>query len=310
MVRRLFLLLAACAAARAQTVPAADAPAVPPAPPTEASPFFSRLSGLFSGDLPELNLPDTIKLSFRPHFGDLFNRDYMRVESGVRWALSEHFELRTDASVFFTHGLGAGAAGYGIGQLRGGARYVFRDAPWQGYETSVDFGASWPVGHPPADMTDGFSHFQPSFVVQHLTDRFPRLTLFAGLGLDIVKKSAIPGTPGINQPHDSVMTATAGGVYDAGQLKWTFTTLYANSALVGQGPRSYVYVQPGLLWYVPRKYTFHSRTQWIVGLGANTSWGPDGMHFSASTKLRAEITFREVMDKIRPRRDKPAPDAN
>jgi hypothetical protein len=283
------------------------APAAPPQPPTEASPFFSRLSGLFSGDLPELNLPDTIKLTFRPHFGDPFNRDYMRVESGVRWALSEHFELRTGASAFFTHGF-RDSAGYGIGQLSGGARYIFRDAPWQGYETIVDVGYVAPVGHPPVDMTDGFTHFQPSFIVQHLTDFNPRLTLFTGMGLDIVNKTSIPGTFGTNQPHDSVISTTAGGVYDAGQIKWTFTAIYANSVLVGVRARSFVYLQPGLLWYVPRKYTFHSRTQWIAGLGANASWGPDGMHFGASTRLRAEITFRQVMDKIRSRPEKAAPD--
>ncbi len=291
MLRLLSVLLAAglttvAAKAQAQSEPS-----------SLARRTFSRLGNLFGGDLPELDRPNVFKLTFRPHFGDLHRRDYLRLETGLRWALSGHFELRSDASVFVTHGL-KDSAGYGIGRIRGGARYIFSDLPWRDYETSLDLQVETPVGRPPVDMTDGFAHIRPSFIVQHRVERNPRLTLYGGLGLDLIDKTSIPGTPGFNQPHDNSLALTAGGVYDAGQLKWTFAATYATTALIGERSNQFVYLQPGLLWYVPHRFTFNSKSQFILGLGARTTWGPDGTDFGLSSRLRVELTLRQFMDGI------------
>jgi hypothetical protein len=278
---------------------AQSAPA--PNPANKDRPFFSRVSGLFGGDLPQLDPPGTMKLILRPHFGDLVHNEYMRVDTGLRWALNDDFELSSEASVFFTHGLknSADSAGSGIGKLRFGSKYVFERWPRFDYETTLALNIDLPVGHAPIDMTDGHNHFAPNVVVQHSWRRWPRLTTFGGMGLDLVSNSPVAGRWGTNQPHENSASVTAGGVYDLGQIKWTYTTTYATTAGLGKHTDHFLYVQPGLLWYVPRKFTFHSKTQWIVGLSARTSWGPDGLDFSLSSRLRAEITFRQVMDKMR-----------
>jgi len=38
-----------------------------------------------------------------------------------------------------------------------------------------------------------------------------------------------------------------------------------------------------------------------VGLGLRSTWGPDGYDFGVSTRVRAEITFRQVVARIRER---------
>jgi len=294
----LLILLASCVApARAQTVATEPAPSVP-----LQEKLFSRINGIFNGDLPSLDLPGTYKFILRPHFGDLVRRDYMRVETGLRWSLDDNFELSTEASVFFTHGLGGSSSdGYGIGRLRFGSKYVFERWPRPDYETSVGLNVELPTGHPPVDMTDGHYHFAPSFVVQHNWSSHPRLTTFAGMGLDLLGNSSVAGTFGTNQPHDDSFSLTSGAVYDVGQLKWTLSGTYATTAWLGHQTDNFYYLQPGVLWYVPSKFTFHSKTQWIVGLGARTTWGPDGFDFGTSSRVRAEITFRQVMDKFRRR---------
>ncbi|MDI1319649.1 MAG: hypothetical protein PSW75_05570 [bacterium] len=141
MARRLSLtlttILFAVTAVWAQTPPASSPPPAPAGPPSLATRYLPHLSDLFGSDLPELDRPNAIKLTVRPHFGDLVHRDYMRMETGLRWALNDHFELKSAASVFFTHGL-KGSAGYGIGELSGSAKYIFDDLPWTDYETSVE----------------------------------------------------------------------------------------------------------------------------------------------------------------------------
>lgn len=287
--------------ARAQTAPAPDNPVVAPAPP-----LISRINNLFGGDLPQLDLPGTYKLILRPHFGDLVRRDYMRVESGLRWSLDDDFELSAEGAAYFSHGLGkSNLDGAGIGRLRFDGKYIFERWPHANDEASLGLTVELPTGHPPVDMTDGHYHVTPTAVVQHNWASRPRVTTFGGLGLDLLGSSSVAGTFGTNQPHNDSMSVTTGALYDVGQLKWTLTGTYATTALTGSQNNNFFYLQPGVLWYVPSRFTFHSKTQWIIGLNARATWGPDGFDVSVGSRVRAEITFRQVMDKFR--RSKPSP---
>lgn len=292
------LLLATVLAARAQTA----TPAGNVQEPQDTRSLLTRVRGLFDFDLPTIDAPGTVKLTLHPHLGDLVRRDYMRVDTGFRWAVNDHFEISPEAAVYFTHGLGGHDDGYGIGELRLGAKYILHGWPDPDFETSVFLNAEVPVGDPPVDLTDGLNHFAPGFLVQHRSSHHRKLTTFAGAGVDLVSVSDVAGTPVRNQPLDDSMNFTAGAVYDFGQIKWTLTATYATTAVLGDATEHFYYLRPGLLWYVPRKYTLNSKTQWLLGLGLRASWGPDGSELSFQNRVRAEITFRQVMENIRTRR--------
>lgn len=298
MFRRTLPLLAALVAAslHAQTtVPVAGREAGPDG----RRPVLSRINGIFDGDLPQLDIPGTIKLTLRPHVGDLIRRDYIRTEAGFRWSLNESFEINTDASIFLTHGLGDNNdSGNGVGKVRLGSRYVLEDWPKRDYDTSLALNMEAPVGHPPIDMTDGQYHLTPNFIIQHEWARNRKITTFAGLGFDFIDPSSIPGRFGTNQPHEDSVNGTVGAIYDMGQLKYTLSATYATTAWLGNRTDHFFYLQPGVQWYVPSRFTFHSKTQWIASFGIRTSWGPDGTDISFRTRLRAEITFRQVMNRL------------
>ncbi len=295
MARRLLLFALSFAALQAQTSEV-DRPGG-----GADRPILSRITGIFD-DLPQLDLPGTFKILLRPHFGDLVRRDYMRTETGLRWALNEQFDVSAEASVFFTHGLDEDhSAGYGIGRVRLGSRYLIKAWPRSRYDTSLSLTMDAPVGRPPADMTDGQYHLTPSFILQRRSSHHPRLTTFAGLGLDLVDDSDIPGVFGTNQPHEDSFNGTVGAVYDMGQLKYTLSATYATTAWLGDDTDHFYYLQPAVQWYVPRKFTFNSKGQWIASFGIRSSWGPDGTDISFRTRVRAEITFRQLMRNIRER---------
>lgn len=280
-------------------------PAPTDAKPTEGEagenrPVLSRITGIFD-DLPQFDVPGTFKVILRPHFGDLVHRDYMRTETGLRWALNEQFDITAEASVYFTHGLGDSDDGYGVGRVRLGSRYLINDWPRWGYDTSLSLTMDAPVGSPPVDMTDGQYHLTPSFIMQRKLPQFRRITAFGGLGLDLLDASDIPGRFGTNQPHEDSVNGTLGLIYDLGQLKYTVSATYATTALISDVTDHFFYLQPGVQWYVPRKFTFNSKTQWIASFGVRTSWGPDGTDVSFRTRVRAEITFRQLMRNIRER---------
>jgi hypothetical protein len=295
----LFTILVLTAAAQTATT-AGNIPTSPGAPS-----FLTKVRGLFDFDLPDIDAPGTIKLTLHPHLGDLIRRDYMRVDTGFRWALKENFEINPEAAVYFTHGFGGGNDGYGIGELRLGSKYILRGWPVPDMETSVFLNVEVPVGSPPVNLTDGLNHFAPGFLIQHHSSRNRKITTFAGAGLDLVSVSDIAGTPVRNQPLDDSMNFTAGAIYDLGQVKWTLSATYATTAALGDVTDHFLYLRPSLLWYVPRKYTFNSKTQWLLGLGLRASWGPDGSELSFNTRVRAEVTFRQVVENIRSRRKEP-----
>lgn len=292
-------------------LPALGAQDAPPAgnraPETGSTSLLPKVRGLFDFDLPDIDPPGTVKLTLHPHLGDLIRRDYLRLEAGLRWAVNDQFEFSPAATVYFTHGLKGSDGGYGIGELRLGTKYVLRNWPDPDMETSVFLNIETPVGHPPVDLTDGLNHFAPGFLVQHHSSRNSRLTTFAGAGVDLVSQSNVIGTPVRNVPLDDSLNFTAGAVYDLGQIKWTISATYATTAGLGDLTEHYFYLRPNLLWSVPRRFTLNSKTNWLVGLGLRASWGPDGSEVSFRSRVRAEITFRQVMQNIRNRGKDPAP---
>jgi hypothetical protein len=305
---RLFVGLALALPVSGQTAAPAGSPAS--AAPTEKtgikhvpSPttLFTRIRGVFDVELPRLDPPGTFSLHVNPRFGDLLHRTYLRVPVGVTWAVDDRLGFNVEASAYGTHGLKGGETNhvYGIGQLHGGAKYLFPHWPRAGYKTSLGFNLDYPIGSPPADLTDGRNHYIPYAVVERRLPDHPKLTLFGGLSADFVTDSSVRGRVGANSPRSDSLSLTAGGIYDLGQVKWTLESTYTTTALIGHDARNIFTVRPSLLWFVPRQITLNSKTQWIVGLGARATWGPDGFEFSTGTRVRAEITFRQVWGKIR-----------
>lgn len=262
--------------------------------------FGWRIGGLFDVDLPRFDPPGTFRLQFNPRFGDLIRRDYIRVPTGVRWAYNDRTEFYAEAEAFAAHGLANNTSdGYGIGELRFGARYLYRHFPWRDYETSVGLNLEFPVGNPPRDLTDGRNHYSPYFVTQRRLRLHPKWTVFTGLSADFVADSAYaPLNLGVNATKDHSVSLNSGAIYDLGAVKWTLQTTYTTTALAGVDEHFFT-IRPSVLWWVPRKYTLNSKTQWIVGFGVRSTWGPDGYEFSTGTRVRAEITFRQAVQRLR-----------
>lgn len=262
--------------------------------------FGQRIAGLFDLDLPRFDPPGTFRVQLNPRFGDLIRRDYLRVPTGLRWTLNERVELFGELEAYGTHGLDSDTStGYGISELRFGGRKLYRDFPRRDYDTSVGLNLEFPVGNPPPGMTDGRNHYSPYFITQHRLRRHPKWTVFSGLSLDVVTDSAYaPLSLGRNATKDDSVSFNSGAIYDLGQLKWTLQTTYTTTVISGIDEHFFS-IRPSVLWWVPKRYTFKSKTQWIVGFGVNSTWGPDGYQFSTSSRVRAEITFRQAIQRVR-----------
>jgi hypothetical protein len=296
-------LLACCVLAAAPFAAAQDRLTAPEARNPQANPttpgLLNRIRGLFDIDLPHLDPPGTFRLTFNPRLGDLLHRDYIRLPTGVRWAVNDHLGFNVEAEAYATHGLGGGTGNYGFGMIRVGGKYLLPRCPSEFYQTSVGLETAVPVGSPPYDLTDGHNHFSPSIVVERHDPKSPRWTQFAGFSFDVVTPSGVNGDFGLNTPKDDSLSLTGGAIYNLGQLKWTVQGTYTTTALITDGSEHFLTIRPSVLWFVPRRFTFNSKTQWIIGVGVRSTWGPDGYEFSTGTRVRAEITFGQALQKIR-----------
>jgi hypothetical protein len=305
VIRRCVILplLACCALAAVPFAVAQDRSPDPGARDPQANPstpgLFNRIRGLFDIDLPHLDPPGTFRLTFNPRFGDLLRRDYIRLPTGVRWAVNDRLGFNVEAEAYATHGLGDSTGNYGFSMIRAGGKYLLPRCPAELYQTSLGFEAALPVGSPPYDLTDGHNHFSPSIVVERHDPEFPRWTQFAGFSFDVVTPSSVNGDFGLNTPRDDSLSLTGGAIYNLGQLKWTVQGTYTTTALITDGSEHFLTIRPSVLWFVPRRFTFNSKTQWIIGVGVRSTWGPDGYEFSTGTRVRAEITFGQALQKIR-----------
>lgn len=283
--------------------PAADDPsatAAGPAPAPSGDREIRKIEGIFGSDLPKTERKGSVRLILHPHFGDLTNRDYIRVLTGLRWGVNAHTELSTGVETFLDHGLKKTSPGSGVGDLRFGGKYSFGEKILPGFDTSAGLNLFFPVGHPPDTMTNGHNAYSPFVVVGKKIARHPGLTLFLNTGVDFLRRTSIPGTFERNTPHSDSFSLTPGLVYDRYPYHYTLEFSYETTSLIGRGNQQFFTVRPGFAWDLPPGLRFGARGRVTVGLGVHVTFGPDGTTTGGGGKVRAEFGLRRWLDnKIR-----------
>ncbi len=256
---------------------------------------FSPVRGLFDVDLPKTVEKASMKLLVNPHFGDLLNRDYLRVPVGVRIGINNRTEVSAEMESFLEHGLKKSGPGYGVGVLRLGGKYQWLHWLKPFVDTSTGLNTTLPVGRPPIDMTDGFFHVSPYVTFAKRWADHPKLAPFVSLGPDLMWDAGVRGTIPKNQPHSDSMSVAAGCFVDYSELfKYTLVATYTTTALIGQGNKHFLSVNPSILWQLPPMLTFGSKSRWIFGVGLKAKFGPEGSTMSTGAKLRGEFSFARL----------------
>ncbi|HVT73014.1 MAG TPA: hypothetical protein VHD61_07745 [Lacunisphaera sp.] len=272
-------------AARAQEAPASNLPS----PDDQA---LQKVSGIFDTDLPKTEKKGRIRLIVHPHLGDFTRRPYVRVPLGIRWGVNDHVELSATVEPYLEHGLRRGSPGNGLGDVEFGGKYAFHRWLQPDFDASVGANLRFPVDHPPLDMTDGYNHYAPYFVVAHQSRRIEGLKYFASTTLDYMDKSSVAGSFRKDDPHSTNMIFGTGFVLDRYPYHYTLETGYQTTSLVGRDNKQFVYVRPGFAWDIPRRYTFDSHGRWLIGVSFKITEGPDGTRIDSGGKLRGEFSLR------------------
>lgn len=253
-----------------------------------------KIRGVFNSSLPGTQRKNSLRLSFHPRVGDVLKRDHVRVPLGLRYGLTDRWEITGSIEGYFSHGL-RDAAWFdrsGLSKTGLGTKYrlgQLGDSAWKG-AVGLDF--STPIGDPPMEITDGLRHYAPYVTLSRRLEGDPRWRIFWNVGADLVSATDIPGRLDKNELGTDSLSLTAGTVFDRGPWHYTLEAELTSTRPFG-GPAQEVFaLRPGVLWEVPERFTGRVGGKWVFGVGLRTSFGPDGTDVGGSAKVRVNFDFK------------------
>lgn len=253
-----------------------------------------RIKGVFDSALPGTEQKNRLRFIIHPHFGDFNRRDYLRMPLGLRYGLTTRWEITGEVESYFSHGFGGQKwfEEYGFDNLHLGTKYRIGTRFWPGWDTGVGVDYQTPVGRPPPDVNDGLTHLSYYATFSHDLAGRPGWRFFWSAGADDVSTTGRPVTLQKNDLGDDAVNLSAGFVWQRGVLNYTFETSFATTRLTGTRDRDLVTIRPGVVWQVPKRYTFNSKGQWLLGLALRFNHGADGYDYGVSGKLRVSFDFK------------------
>jgi hypothetical protein len=262
-----------------------------------------KIHGIFETELPRTQWRSTLRLIFHPHFGDLTQRDYLRTPIGLRYGLTERWDVTSELESYVAHGLGDVSFGRKAGIS--GARFTtkYRLAEWMEprIATATGISLSSPLGSPPPQVTDGLRHITPFVTFAHSLEARPEFTTFVSFAYDAATRTQVKGERRKNTFVDDSWSVTPGFVWQRGAFLYTGELAIATSAGVSRNPQTVFVVRPGVAWELPKALTFHSPGRWVFGLGLRAGFGPDGTDLGVSGKFRGDFDFRRLFGHRRER---------
>jgi len=254
-----------------------------------------RVRGVFDSNLPNTERKYSLKFVLNPHFGDFHRYNHLRIPMGLRYGMSERWEVQAEVESYIPHGLGNGAEGSETGILGYRFSSKFHEDLFPNYDWDqvVGFDFSSPLAQAPVEITDGLTHFRPYLNFARYSERNPRRRFFWGVGLDIANESKFDGRLRKNAIGESANTFRWGSVWEGDEFTYTFEVVYATSRFLGELDRDRLVVRPGIIWRVPRSHTFNSRGNWILGGALKSSYGRNGFDLGVSLKIKINLDFKD-----------------
>lgn len=267
-----------------------------PGTDTKATDDDLRIRGIFDSALPGTEGKRSLRLIVHPHFGDLHQRDFLRVPVGLRYGLNDRLEVTGEVETFFGHGFGK--SGFfdqeGFSNVHVGAKIQLGDLRHSGWETALGFDWTLPVGKPPTEITDGLQHVSPFITFSRRLPDAELWRVFWAVGYDDVQTTSVPGQIRRNELGQDAVNLSGGFLRQRGSVTYTLEAAWTSAHLMRNLGRDVFTFRPAAIWVVPERYTFGSKGKWLLGAGLRFSHGPDGFDTGVNAKLRVNFDFKRL----------------
>lgn len=155
------------------------------------------VTDFFDTILPSTLMRRNLSLDFIPKFSDFRAEEFIRIPLQVRYDISDNDQLQIGMTPFIPNPFNNGynhRFGPGEGDL--GCRHDMDNGLWFLDQAIVGFDARVPIGKPPIDLNEGFTHLQP-YITGSRRLRWAHTKFFMALSYDREVH-----TPGRNTPTD------------------------------------------------------------------------------------------------------------
>ena len=123
---------------------------------------LERLDEFFDTRLPGTLRHYNLELKFTPKFGDLRDNEFIRYPFELRYGLGNDTEIYGGMTPFTPNPFNNGRQHrWGFGEQRLGVRHDFGRLLWFYDESTIGIEGRSPLGKPPIEVIDGYSHIRP-----------------------------------------------------------------------------------------------------------------------------------------------------
>ncbi len=248
--------------------------------------LIDRLPDLLDLGLPGFARTGAVQLIARPRFGDLLHEDYFRLPVGVRVQALEHWEIRSEARTYFTHGL-RDSAGYGLYEVQAGVKREWPITEQTGWASGVDFVTA--VSRPPPGITDGMRHWVP--YISNSFDLMPSKDVlgFATLSADLISRTSLPPDFRKNQLRQDSLMLTVGAARDFARFRVIVAASIGDTTLLSSSSEQVYALRPSIVIPILKRKDNTARAQ--LTFGGRAVWGPDGSDFGVNTSVRVDLRY-------------------
>jgi hypothetical protein len=262
-----------------------------------------RMTEFLDTMLPGVLEENNVTLHFRPKFGDLRDREYLRFPVELRYGLTDRWELRGGLVPFTPNPINRGREHrWGPGEIKLGALrdldcpVGFFDDTTLGLETRV------PLGRPPVELNDHYTHLKPSVSAARRLRAWPDTTFYANLAYDrsVDLTHRAPTAPGAVERRN-ILEAAPGLLYKPGELGW-FAEYRLRRIHNDAGNHLAHEFQAGTIWDVPlartEKWRLPGKWQVEFAYRMDLEEGRERDH-GVSARVNWRTTLREVLQHSR-----------
>ena len=252
-----------------------------------------NIRGLFDFQLPKIIRPESLRFTLNPSFGDFIHKDYVRLRTGVRYAVTRHLETSAEVVPYIDNFGGKGEGAAGLAEFRFGTKLAWHNlfAPY--FDTA--FGANVVIPSPgaPEQLTIGTARFNPYVAFSRDLKAVRGLGAFLNVGCEIFDHDPAPGRIARYRPSHANLIVTPGLVLHRAPWHYTLAASVRTTAIDGHD-REYYSVMPGVSFEVPSHWVPRLPGRVVVGAGYEAIFYDSEVKHRITSRVRWDVDWRKA----------------
>lgn len=257
-----------------------------------------RMTEFFDTTLPGVLGEHNMTIHVTPKFSDVRDNEFVRLPFEVRYGFSDKLELLGGISPFAPNPFNRGRDyRWGPGEAKLGARYDIDGAIPFFDDTTLGFEARVPIGKPPTEINDHYTHAKPFVSAARRLRIWPDTTFYANLSYDrsVNLTHREPPPPWVMRRN--IIEVAPGLLFKPSELGYFAEYRFRHITEPGEWHLAHQ-IHFGTIWDVPlaRSEAWHLPGKWQLELGYKVEFeeGRDRNHGIAA-RVNWRTTLREVL---------------